>query len=396
MKMEWSPEDEAFRAELIAFLDEHTPPEACRRYDFFGETSEEGDIIPHVGRATWQATLFDHGWMVPALPARARRSQLHPGADAHLPRGAGGRGIPRVDALPRLRDRGTEPARVRQRRAEGARAGRDPRRHRLVHRHERARRGLRPRRPPDARRGPRRRRSSSTARRCGRRYAIGRSQVLLLRAHRPDAHRSTRASRCSSSTWTRRASTFDRCATSTATADFAEVFFTDVVVPRENLVGELNDGWRITLGSLAHERAGLWVEGVAAARADGRRARRARQAHRPRPRPGRAPSHRRGLRAGGEPARARLQGLRLVRPGLVGARALVHEAGDVRARARPLFELGMELRVRSARSTDADGGEEAGRWVHSFFVSFANTIAGGTLRDPTQHHRPACPRAPEE
>jgi hydroxyacylglutathione hydrolase len=29
-------------------------------------------------------------------------------------------------------------------------------------------------------------------------------------------------------------------------ADFAEVFFTDVVVPRENLVGELNGGWTIT------------------------------------------------------------------------------------------------------------------------------------------------------
>ena len=34
------------------------------------------------------------------------------------------------------------------------------------------------------------------------------------------------------------------------------------MVPRENLVGALNDGWRITQGSLAHERAGLWVEGV--------------------------------------------------------------------------------------------------------------------------------------
>src|SRR5207244_1773060 len=46
-------------------------------------------------------------------------------------------------------------------------------------------------------------------------------------------------------------------------ADFAEVFFTDVEVPAANLVGELNNGWRITQGSLAHERAGLWVEGVA-------------------------------------------------------------------------------------------------------------------------------------
>ena len=42
-------------------------------------------------------------------------------------------------------------------------------------------------------------------------------------------------------------------------ADFNEVFFTDVVVPRENVLGELNGGWPITQGSLAHERAMLWV-----------------------------------------------------------------------------------------------------------------------------------------
>ncbi len=45
--------------------------------------------------------------------------------------------------------------------------------------------------------------------------------------------------------------------------DFAEVFFTDAIVPRENLVGTLHDGWRVTMGSLAHERGGLWVLGVA-------------------------------------------------------------------------------------------------------------------------------------
>ena len=41
--------------------------------------------------------------------------------------------------------------------------------------------------------------------------------------------------------------------------DFNEVFFTDVRVPAENLVGELNGGWPITQGSLAHERAMLWI-----------------------------------------------------------------------------------------------------------------------------------------
>ena len=41
--------------------------------------------------------------------------------------------------------------------------------------------------------------------------------------------------------------------------DFNEVFFDDVEVPRENLVGALNDGWRVCTGSLAHEREMLWV-----------------------------------------------------------------------------------------------------------------------------------------
>jgi len=44
-----------------------------------------------------------------------------------------------------------------------------------------------------------------------------------------------------------------------AWADFNEVFFDDVVVPRENLLGELNDGWRIANTSLSHERGMLWV-----------------------------------------------------------------------------------------------------------------------------------------
>ena len=42
-------------------------------------------------------------------------------------------------------------------------------------------------------------------------------------------------------------------------ADFNEVFFTDVHVPAENLVGQLHHGWSIAGGSLAHERGMLWI-----------------------------------------------------------------------------------------------------------------------------------------
>ncbi|HEX8803988.1 MAG TPA: acyl-CoA dehydrogenase family protein [Acidimicrobiales bacterium] len=41
--------------------------------------------------------------------------------------------------------------------------------------------------------------------------------------------------------------------------DLNEVFFDDVVVPRENLVGRMNDGWAMANGSLAHERGMVWL-----------------------------------------------------------------------------------------------------------------------------------------
>jgi alkylation response protein AidB-like acyl-CoA dehydrogenase len=39
-------------------------------------------------------------------------------------------------------------------------------------------------------------------------------------------------------------------------ADFAEVFFNDVRVPAANLLGPLNDGWKVATTTLSHERAG--------------------------------------------------------------------------------------------------------------------------------------------
>jgi alkylation response protein AidB-like acyl-CoA dehydrogenase len=42
-------------------------------------------------------------------------------------------------------------------------------------------------------------------------------------------------------------------------ADFNEVFFDGVIVPRDHLVGPMNQGWSISTGSLAHERGMVWM-----------------------------------------------------------------------------------------------------------------------------------------
>jgi len=43
----------------------------------------------------------------------------------------------------------------------------------------------------------------------------------------------------------------------TGTPEFNEMFFTDVRVPRENVLGEVNDGWRVAMTTLMHERGTL-------------------------------------------------------------------------------------------------------------------------------------------
>jgi alkylation response protein AidB-like acyl-CoA dehydrogenase len=43
----------------------------------------------------------------------------------------------------------------------------------------------------------------------------------------------------------------------TGDADFNEVFFEDVAVPRENLIGALDDGWNVAITTLMFERAGM-------------------------------------------------------------------------------------------------------------------------------------------
>ena len=69
MHLAWGPEEEAFRAELVAFLEANTPPEVLSRSDFAVAVrrAEDTELIPQWAR-DWQATLFDHGWMIPGYP----------------------------------------------------------------------------------------------------------------------------------------------------------------------------------------------------------------------------------------------------------------------------------------------------------------------------------------
>ena len=59
MQLTFDADVEAFRAEFVAFLDEHLPDEAQA-----GERPRSCSHIPEWARR-WQRLLFDHGWLVP-------------------------------------------------------------------------------------------------------------------------------------------------------------------------------------------------------------------------------------------------------------------------------------------------------------------------------------------
>ncbi len=68
MKLSLSAEDEAFRSELVAFIEANCPPEAYSSRTFIGSDAEDDDgvmVIPDWARE-WQACLFDNGWMIPS------------------------------------------------------------------------------------------------------------------------------------------------------------------------------------------------------------------------------------------------------------------------------------------------------------------------------------------
>jgi alkylation response protein AidB-like acyl-CoA dehydrogenase len=162
----------------------------------------------------------------------------------------------------------------------------------------------------------------------------------------------------------------------TGAVDFAEVFFTDVEVPASNLVGPLNGGWRITMGSLAHERGGLWTMNVAGVQravddllALARRTGQDRDA-----------GVRRELAAAYEHvASLRALGYKGFASFAQGSSAPEHSYLKLATSelGKSLYELGMRLEGPFGASFDPERGA-SGRWANSFFISFASTIAGGS------------------
>ena len=156
------------------------------------------------------------------------------------------------------------------------------------------------------------------------------------------------------------------------------MFFTDVEVPADNLVGALNDGWRITQGSLAHERAGLWVEGVS--RVESSVQGLIDLADAPRPAAATPVSAADSPSMYEQASSLRALGHKGFASFAQGSSAPEHSYMKMATSelGKAVYELGMELQGAYGAVQDPERGEENGRWVNMFFTNFANTIAGGS------------------
>ena len=374
MRLAWGPEEEAFRAELVAFLDDNAPPEAKGFHRALAVGEDEPELIPHWARR-WQAKLFDNGWMVPGYPPELGGRNATPAQTLVYLEELAHRGIPRSMHFPGYAI--VAPS--------------------LIEFGDAEQRDMAP-------------------------AAIRGDLVWCIGMSEPEAGSDlaglqTRAVLDGDTfvvngqkVWTSYAAIAEKCFCYVrtdpeapkhkdisvliidmdtpgidvrplrhlwGTAEFAEVFFTDVAVPARNVVGRINDGWRVTMGSLAHERGGLWVQSVAhveVAVADLV-----------------AMARRRGL--GADPGVRRLLGE--VYEQAASLRALGYKGFATFAQSssapehsflklatselgKSVYELAMELLGPDGVVLGPQAGEEGGRWVRLFFNSLANTIAGGT------------------
>ena len=255
MRLRYGEAEEQFRRDLIAWLDEHAPaPEVMN------ERKQSSADLPEWARR-WQRTLFEDGWLVPGWPPELGGRDASPAEqmiyfeelskrDIHRSLNPQGLGI----VAPSIKDYGTPEQQERfllpTLRAEIAwclgmsepGAGSD-----LAS-------------------------LSTRAVLDGDHFVVNGQKVWTSGAHHadwclcfvrtdPDApkHKGISALIIDMKTPGIECRPFPELSEPDY-YDFNEVFFTDVVVPADALVGELHQGWPITQGSLAHERAMLWID----------------------------------------------------------------------------------------------------------------------------------------
>ena len=377
MKLSFSAEDEAFRSDLLAFLEAHCPAQAYSTRDFIGSGTEDEAgvmVIPDWARQ-WQACLFDNGWMIPSYPPELGGRNATPTQTLIYLEELAARGIPRsvhfvgyAIAAPSLLEFGNPeqkalaPAAIRgdtvwcagmSEPGAGSDLAAISTRAALEGDHFRV-----------------------SGQKVWTSYAMLASKCLCYVRTNPDAPKHKGIS----------ALLIDMDSPGievrplrdvSGKAEFAEVFFTDVRVPVENLLGELDDGWRITMGALAHERGGLWVEGVAGCqRSIGNIVAMIERLGRQRDpvirqRVAELYSQVRGLRALGYKGFASFA---------QGSSAPEHSFMKLATSElqRTLIELAIDLQGAGLAVTDPAVAEDAGRWQRSFFAGLAATIGGGT------------------
>jgi alkylation response protein AidB-like acyl-CoA dehydrogenase len=375
VRLAWGDEELRFRDELCAFLDEHAPPEALAGFDMQDSAAERRtEIVPRWSRE-WQATLFDHGWMIPGYPRELGGRDATPIQTLVYLEEMASRRIPRslhfpgyAIVAPSLLEFGNDAQRALVPSAirgdtiwcigmSEPNAGSD-----LA--------GLQTRAVLDGDR------FIVNGQKVWTSYATIAQKCFVYVRTDPDAPKHKGISLLILDMDTPGIDVRPLRHLSGA-AHFAEVFFTDVEIPADNLVGGLNDGWRITQGSLAHERAGLWVEGVSRLEATiSGLVEVARQA-------GLLgdPGVRRRLAAVYEQAVSlRALGYKGFASFAQGSSAPEHSYMKMATSelGKAAYELGMELQGAYGAVRDPERGEEGGRWVDMFFLSFANTVAGGT------------------
>ncbi|WP_416969711.1 acyl-CoA dehydrogenase family protein [Streptomyces sp. 4F14] len=254
MKLADDPQVTAFRDRFTAFLDEHLPAEADAR-----ERSRSSADVPAWARH-WQRTLFDHGWLLPGQPPE------YGGQHATLPQ--------QLAHLEELARRGIyhsfNPQGLGIIAASLLTFGTEEQKRRwavpILRAEITAALGMS---EPEAGSDLASLRTRAEATHDG--FTVNGQKIWTSGAHDadvlltfvrtdPDApkHRGISALLIPTDTEGVVRRPFGSIAAEDD-LDFNEVFLTDVRVPRENLVGGLNEGWKVANGSLGHERTLLWL-----------------------------------------------------------------------------------------------------------------------------------------